>query len=162
MRNSRSLVLVAIAVLGVLSAASLALAAETTRAEYVAAVEPICKANTQANEKILKGVKAEVRKGQLKPASKQFAKAATALKKTLTQLQAVPQPAADQKTLAKWLGYVKTEATLFEKVGKKLKAGDKIGAEKMVVLLTHNAELANNTVLDFEFHYCRFNSSKFT
>ena len=162
MRNSRSLVLVAIAVLGVLSAASLALAAETTRAEYVAAVEPICKANTQANEKILKGVKAEVRKGQLKPASKQFAKAATALKKTLTQLKAVPQPAADQKTLAKWLGYVKTEATLFEKVGNKLKAGDKIGAEKMVVLLTHNAELANDTVLDFEFHYCRFNSSKFT
>ena len=51
---------------------------------------------------------------------------------------------------------------MFEKVGKKLKAGDKIGAEKLVILLTHNAELANNTVLDFEFHYCRFNSSKFT
>ena len=154
--------MVAIAALGVLSATTLALAAETTRAEYVAAAEPICKANAQANEKIFKGVKAEVRKGQLKPASKRFAKAATALKKTLTLLRDVSQPPADQKTLAKWLGYVKTEAGLFEKVDKKLKAGDKAGTEKMVVLLARNTELANNTVLDFEFHYCRFNASKFT
>jgi hypothetical protein len=154
--------LVAIAAFGVLCAASLALAAETTLAEYVAGVEPICKANTQANEKILKGVRAEVRKGQLKLASERFARAATALKKTLTQLQIVPQPPAEQRTLAKWLGYVKTETGLLENVGKKLKAGDKVGTEKMVVRLTRNAELANNTVLDFEFHYCRFNVSKFT
>ena len=162
MRLTRSLILAGIAALAVLSAASLALAAETTRAEYVTAVEPICKVNTQANEKILKGVKAEVRKGKLKPASRQFSKAASALKKTLGQLEAVPQPAADQKTLAKWLGYVKKEVGLFEKVANKLKAGDKVGAEKSVIFLTQNAELANDTVLNFEFHYCRFNSSKFT
>jgi hypothetical protein len=162
MRTSRSLIVAGIAALAALSAASLALAAETTRAEYVAAVEPICKVNTKANEKILKGVKAEVRKGKLKPASRQFAKAAAALKKTYNQLREVPQPVADQKTLAKWLGYVKKEVGLFEKVARKLKAGDKAGAEKSVIFLTQNAELANDTVLNFEFHYCRFNASKFT
>jgi hypothetical protein len=137
-------------------------ATETTRPEYREKVEPICKANTIANERILTGVKAEVRAGKLKVAAVQFAKAGAALKKTWRQLGAVPQPAADQARLAKWLGYVKTEAELFERTGKKLKAGDKVGAQAMVIRLTHNADQANNQVLPFEFRYCRFEPSKFT
>lgn len=146
----------------VLATASLALATETTRAEYVAQVEPICKANTQANERILKGVKTEVKQGKLKPAAKQFSKASTALEKTLGQLKAVPQPAADQAKLTKWLGYVKTEAELFQSTSKKLASGDKVGAQAMVIRLTHNANLANDTVLSFNFTYCRFEPSKFS
>ena len=153
---------VAIAALAALATASLALAAETTRSEYVAAVEPICKVNTKANEKILGGVRTEVKKGKLGPASKRFAKAASALKKTLAQLKAVPQPPADQTKLAKWLKYVGTEASLFEAAGKKLKAGDKTGAQAMVIRLTHNANLANDLVAPFEFEYCRFEPSRFT
>lgn len=146
----------------VLATASLALATETTRAEYVAQVEPICKTNTQADEKILDGVEAEVKNGKLKPAAKQFSKASAALKKALAQLKAVPKPAADNAKLTKWLGYVKTEAELFASTAKKLKSGDKEGAGKMEIRLTHNANLANNTVLDFEFRYCRVEPSKFS
>lgn len=40
---------------------SAALASEVTREGYREAVEPICKSNTQANERILAGVKQEVR-----------------------------------------------------------------------------------------------------
>lgn len=101
--------------------------AEVTRESYTAKVEPICKANTQANEKIFKGVKQEVKAGKLKPAATQFAKAASALKKTIAQLKAVPQPPADGARLDKWLGYVEEEAELFSSTSKKLKAGDKIG-----------------------------------
>lgn len=157
-----SLAVIAIAALAALAAASLALAAETTRAEYVAAVEPICKTNTKANERILGGVRAEVKKGKLGPASKQFSKAASALKKTLAQLKAVPQPSADQAKLARWLQYVGAEASLFEATAKKLKVGDKTGAQAMVIRLTHNANLANNLVASFEFEYCRFEPSRFT
>jgi hypothetical protein len=146
----------------VLATASLALATETTRAEYVAQVEPICKANTKANERILKGVEAEVKHNKLKPAATQFSKASTALKKTLAQLKAVPQPTADKAKLTKWLGYVKTEAELFQSTAKKLKAGDKAGTEKMSLRLHHTAELANDTVLSFNFTYCRFEPSKFS
>lgn len=145
-----------------LATASLAMATETTRAEYAATVEPICKANTQANERILKGVKTEVKQGKLKLAAQRFAKASTALKKTLTQLKAVPQPAADQARLTTWLGYVKTEAELFQSTSKKLASGDKMGAQAMVIRLTHNANLANNQVLAFDFTYCRFEPSKFS
>jgi predicted outer membrane protein len=159
-RNSTRLVLAA--ALALLVSAPLALAAEPTRETYVAAVEPICKANTRASEKILKGVKAEVKAGKLAPAAVQFTKAAKALKKTLSQLKAVPQPSADKPKLTKWLTYIRGEAELFERTATKLEAGDKAGAERMSILLTHQANLANDQVLVFEFHYCHAEPSKFT
>lgn len=137
------------------------LAAEATRESYVQAVEPICKANTEANEKILKGVRAKVKAGKLKAASKQFFAAARALKRTRAQLLRVPKPPADAAQLTKWLRYVKTEAQLFEAVGKKLAKGEETAAQKMVVRLVSNARQANNQVLDFQFRFCRFQPSKF-
>jgi hypothetical protein len=143
-------------------AAPFAQATEVTRESYREAVEPICKTNTQANERILKGVRKEVKEGKLKLAGGQFSRAATALSRTLKELKAVPQPPADQAKLAKWLKYVGIEVELFQRTAKKLKAGDKNGALAMVVRLEHNANQANAQVLAFEFHYCRFEPSKFT
>lgn len=136
-------------------------AAEATRDSYKEAVEPICKTNTEANEKILKGVREEVKNGKYASASKKFASAAKALKKARTQLLAVPKPAEDSARLTKWLGYVKTEAQLFEAVSTKLKKGEVTAAQKMVVRLVSNARQANNQVLDYEFRYCRLQPSKF-
>ena len=138
-----------------------AFAAETTRDSYVAAVEPICKTNTEANEKILKGVRAKVKAGKLDAAAKQFFNAARALKRTRAQLLQIPKPAADAVRLTKWLGYVKREVELFEAVARKLAKGEANGAQKMVVRLISNARQANNLVLDFEFRYCKFQPSKF-
>ncbi|HEY5709928.1 MAG TPA: hypothetical protein VIS51_11085 [Solirubrobacterales bacterium] len=156
---------------GLLSAVVLAMAMlvlpvaqadDAERQSYKEAVEPICKANTQANERILKGVRGKVRAGKLKAAAGQFSRAATALRKTHKELKAVPQPPTDQAKLAKWLKYVEEEANLFQRTAKKLNAGDKNGALAMVIKLEHNANLANNQVLGFEFRYCRFEPSKFT
>jgi hypothetical protein len=151
-----------IAALLLVTVVAAAQAGEVSRADYTAAVEPICKANTEANKKILRGVKAKVKAGKLNVAAGQFASAAKALRKTLAELKAVPQPAADSAKLAKWLSYVKAEADLFGQTAGKLAAGNKIGAQAMVVRLVHNANLANNQVLAFEFTYCRFEPSKFT
>ena len=158
----RTLATFAMAALALLAAASLAQATEVTRTTYKESVEPICKANTQANEKILKGAKAEVKANKLALAAAQFTKAAAALKKTYAQLSAVPKPPADTAKLTKWLSYVKTETSLFQATAAKLKAGDKVGAEEMVVRLTHTANLANDQALGFEFEYCRFEPSRFT
>jgi hypothetical protein len=141
-------------------AVPMALGADLTRDEYVAKVEPICKANAQANEKILKGVREKVKQGKLKVAGAQFAAAAKALKKTLVQLEAVPQPSNDGATLRRWLGYVETEADLFQKVADKLKAENKVAAQAMVLRLTHTANLANSQVLSFEFTHCKFDPSR--
>jgi hypothetical protein len=141
---------------------STALAAETTRAEYVASVEPICQANTKANERIFAGVKAEVRAGKLKPAAARFTKAAGALEKAIGELKAVPQPGVDQPALGRWLAYAGEEARQFEAVAAKLRAGQKAAAEHLVVGLTQTANRANLAAIGFEFRYCRFEPSKFT
>lgn len=143
-------------------AAPFAEAAEVTRESYKEAVEPICKTNTEANEKILKGVRQKVKAGKLKQAAPQFEKAGKALHRALLQLKAVQQPPADEAKLAKWLKYVGEEEKLFLEGAKKLKANDKVGLQKVVVKLNHNANQANNQVIPFEFKYCRFEPSKFT
>ena len=160
-KKSLSIISAIVLVLTML-AAPFAEAAEVTRESYKEAVEPICKANTKANERILRGARGKVKHGKLKQASGQFFRAATALRKTVKELKAVPQPTADEAKLAKWLKTVGVEANLFQKTGKKLKAGNKNGALQMVIRLEHNANVANNQVLGFEFHYCRFEPSKFT
>jgi hypothetical protein len=149
-------------VVAAIAFSALASAAEITRSSYREAAEPICKADTQANERILAGVKNEVRAGKLKPAAAQFTKAARALKSAIGQLQAVPAPAADSARLSKWLGKVSNEAGYFEALARKLRAGDKAGAQKLVVKLTNEANAANNVVIPFEFNYCRLDPSRFT
>ncbi len=145
-----------------LVAAPLALGADPTREEYATKVEPICKANTQANAKILKGARTNVKEGKFAVAAKQFARAATALEKTVKQLKATAQPPEDQATLGKWLGYVSSEATLLRKVSTALKDHNKFKAQTEVVRLTRNANLANSLVSGFGFNYCKFKPSRFT
>ncbi len=137
-------------------------AEEVTRESYKEAVEPICKTNVQANERLLKNVRAEVKAGKLKSAATQFTKAAAALNKAIKKLKAVPQPAADQAKLGKWLKNIEEEEGFFLQIAKKLKAGDKNGATAMQIRLSHTANVANNQVLAFEFRYCKVEPSKFT
>jgi hypothetical protein len=142
--------------------AATAFAAEVSRDEYKAAAEPICKSSAQANERILAGVRKEVKLGKLKPAAVKFSKASKEQSQALRELEALPQPAADEARLTKWLSYLKIEAELFATAGKKLKAGDKAGAEHITAKLAQNANKANVQVLPFEFRYCRQEPSKFT
>lgn len=138
-----------------------AIEAEPTRDEYVAAVEPICKANTEANSRILKGVETQVKQGALVPAGKRFIRAATALGKSVRQIAAEPKPLADAAKLDKWIGYLKQEKTLLQKIGKALKAKNRFQAQQYAVKLNKNNNKANNTVISFGFDHCRIDSSKF-
>ena len=139
-----------------------AFAAEVSREEFTAGAEPICKASAKTNEQILANVRKEVKKGQLKTASVKFAKASKEQAQALKELEALPEPAADQARLAKWFSYLKLEAEYFASAGRKLKAGDKPGAEHVITKLTQNVNKANSQVLPFGFHYCLLNASKFS
>ena len=150
----------AVAVL-LVAAVPLAGAAELSREEYVARVEPVCKTNVTANKRIFKGAKGQVKAGKLKQASNHFFRAATAFAKTIRQIEAVPRPTADEARLGKWLGYLRGEKNLIQKVGRALAADDKHKAESYSVDLNHNSNLANNTVLGFGFDYCRIDPSRF-
>jgi uncharacterized membrane protein len=143
-------------------AVPLALAREVSRESYVAAVEPICKANTKANERILAGARRRVQKGQLAPAAAQFERAAGALERTLGELKAVPRPPADTARLGRWFADIEVEVGLFAAMARDLRAGQKARAEHLSVQLTSAANKANVEVLAFEFHSCRAEPSKFT
>jgi hypothetical protein len=162
MKGKPTMRTVATAIAAFFALASLAFAAEVSRSEYTAQVEPICKTNSKANDRILKPVRSLVKKNKLKPAGSRLIQASSALKKTYNQLKAVPQPTADEARLTKWLGYVKKEAELFSKAGKALKAGNKHKAQKFVNQLNSNAKQANSTVIAFGFHYCKFEPAKYT
>jgi hypothetical protein len=155
--------LAALLATALLAAGALAVTSpDQTRESYVASVEPICKQNTKANEKILSGVRKLIKKGQLNVAAGKFARASTAFGKAVKQIRAVPQPTADAAKLSKWLGYLEGEETLLGEIGKALKAGKKSKAQTLSVRLTHNGNLANNAVLGFDFDYCLIDSSRFT
>lgn len=148
--------------LAALAVVPLAGAAELSRAEYVARAEPICKRNTEANKRIFAGAKEQVRSGRLKAASRHFMRAVTAFEKTISQLEAVPQPSADEAKLGKWLGYLEVESTYLGRIGKALAAEDKGKAQTLSVRLNRNSNLANNTILSFGFKYCRIDPSRFS
>jgi hypothetical protein len=150
---------IALFVLGV--AAAGAMAAETSREEFVAAAEPICKTNTKASERILAKVRSEVREGELKPAAISFEKAAKALAGTLDELKALRRPAADAARLGSWFSDIEVEVGLFHATAGKLRSGDRAGAERMSAKLTRAASQANDEVLPFEFRYCRAEPSRF-
>jgi hypothetical protein len=142
--------------------AASAFAAEVSRDEYKAAAEPICKTSAKENERILGNVRKEVKTGKLKPAAAKFAQASKAQAGALKKLEALPQPAADEARLGKWLSYLKIEAELFATAGRKLNSGDKAGAEHITSKIAQNANKANVQVLPFEFRYCRQEPSKYT
>ena len=148
--------------LAALLSVALAGAAEVTREEYVARAEPICKRNTEANRRIFKGVKEEVKAGRLKAASTHFTRAADALEKTISQLRALPRPPADATRLAQWLGYLQKESSYLDRIGKALAAEDKAKAQTLAVRLNRNSNLANNKVLAFGFDYCKLDPARFS
>ena len=158
MRGQRALG-VFLATVAALSVASVAFGAETTRSEYRQTVEPICARNARANKNILAGVRAKVRKRDLKPAGRQFVRASAALRSTLRKLRRVPQPAADGETLAEWLHGVGHEAGLLRATGSSLIAGNRRHAERLVRKLTEGARETNAIVAGFAFHQCRLETT---
>jgi len=151
--------------LALLVVVPVALAAEETeqdpRKAYAEQVEPICKTNSEANSRILKGVKEQVKHDKLGPAGKRFIRASSALGKAVTQIDRVPRPAADEAKLTKWIGYLRKEKTFLQQIGAALKSKDKYHAQKLAVELNKNNNKANNTVISFPFKECRIDSSRF-
>lgn len=162
--TSRAVLIVATAVacLVALAAAALGSTSPTqTREGYAGQVEPICKTNTKANERILANVRSYIKHGKLTLAATQFAKASTAFGKATKQITAVPQPSADAAKLAKWIGYLEGDTKMLGEIGQALKAEKKSRAQELLIRLEANSRKANNAVLGFEFHYCVINQSKF-
>ena len=132
------------------------------RATYRDGVEPICKRNTLANRGILRGIRAKVRQGKLKPAGRQLIRAAGALRGALVKLRKVSRPEADAERLSDWLAGVARQVTLLRQAGRALIQGKRRRAESIVTRLTNGARLINALVVSFSFTHCRLELPQYT
>jgi hypothetical protein len=131
------------------------------RKVYREQVEPICKKSTDDNSRILKGVEGQVNHGALVPAGKRFIRASSIFGAAVAKLAKVPRPSSDTATLKEWIGYLKEEKSLLQKIGQALKAEKENKARTFAASLNRTNKKANNTVIEFEFRHCEIDSSKF-
>jgi hypothetical protein len=149
-------------VLATFSAAAIADAAEEpAQSEYVAKVEPICKADTEASHHILAGAQSKVNHDKLKGAGRQFAGAATEFQATIEKLEAVPRPPSLETKLTKWFSHLEIVDAYLRKISKALMREDKLQATYEVVKLRSGANATNNVIFDLGFHYCHLDESHF-
>ena len=153
--------LVAVLVLGAVAAAS---AEEPTRPQYVEQVEPICQANTEANQRILKNVQAKARSRdpvRMKEAGAQFIHASAVFGKTVGKIAAVPRPPPDNERLLRWFKQLNIVREKLRKLGVALQEGDEIKAAHEQIRVERASNAANNVSFVFEFHACRLTKSRF-
>ncbi len=139
-------------------------AEEPTRAQYVEQVDPICKANTEANKRILANVRTKARSKSpkaVREAGAQFIHASGAFDAAKKKIVAVPRPPADDARLLKWFKYLDIVKADLRKLGKALKANEKILAAHEQVRVERSANAANNVSFIFEFRYCHLSASNF-
>jgi hypothetical protein len=150
------------ALLLLLMTATCVSATESTRADYVASAEPICKKGVKANANLFVGVQSQIEAGALKKAGRIFLQATKRARQTHQELGLIPRPAADKKRLTKWLSALGVEVNLLGKIGSTLRTGKKALALHYIKRLHRNAIYANNLVLGFGFAYCTLDLSKFS
>jgi len=139
-----------------------AMAAEApTRREYVGRLEAICKPDTLATQRAMKGARGDIQHERLRVAAPKFAKAASIFGSTVKEIAKVPRPTADRERLKKWFGYLNQQVRYLVKITAKLRADEAIPAQRLTARFIHNGNLANNVVLAFGFEYCSFKFSRY-
>ncbi len=142
-----------------------ALAAETaeapTRAEYVAALEKVCKPGSLATQRAVRGVRQDVRAERLRRAGNKFAKAKRIFGATVASIKPVPRPEADAATLKRWFAALDLEKVYLGRIVASLRAEDVARFQRVSADFIHQGNKANNVVVSFGFNYCAFKPSRF-
>jgi hypothetical protein len=136
-------------------------AAELTRPEYVAQLEQICKPGSDATERAVGGVRADVRAERLAVAGGKFARAQRIFAATVRSISVVPRPAADRATLSRWFAALGQEKLYLGQMVKTLRADDVAGFQRVSARFIHEGNRANNAVVSFGFNYCSFKPTRF-
>jgi len=157
--------LVALLVVALALTAPSALGAETaetpTRPEYVDRLERICKPGSEATQRAVRGMRADVRAERLRVAAAKFARAKRIFARTVGSIAAVPRPADDRDTLARWFKALAKEQVHLGGIVSSLRAEDVARFQRASADFIHQGNKANNIVVSFGFNYCAFKPSRF-
>lgn len=135
-------------------------AEEPTRETYVATVEPICKRDREAAEKILTGAKDAIREGRLDVAGRQLVRASQRFGESIRQLVAVPRPPADEAKLQKWFKFLRIVRDRIRQTGVYYKEGKRLQATHESIRVERSGNAANNVSYSLKFKYCRLSRSR--
>jgi hypothetical protein len=136
-------------------------AAEPSRTEYVTQLEQICKPGSDATERAVKGVRADVRAERFAVAAGKFARGQRIFATTVRSISTVPRPPADVPTLKRWLAALGKEQVYLGQIVKALRANDVAAFERVSANFIHEGNRANNAVVSFGFNYCAFKPTRF-
>jgi hypothetical protein len=139
-----------------LAAAAAAPAAEQTKETYKERIEPVCKANRLANERIMSGARQQIKRKMFVPVGKQFVRVSGSFGRLIRRLGPVPPPAGYERTVKRWLKFMRLIKLRLLKVGKLYKARQDIKAAHMSILAERAGISANNISIAFKVRECRF------
>lgn len=158
--SALGVLLAALALTASLAAASIA-AEAPTRPEYVARLERICKPGSEATERAVRGVRADVRGERLRLAATKFSRAKRIFAHTVRAISTIPRPPADRATLARWFAALGREKLFLGLIAAALRASDVARFQRVSADFIHKGNRANNVVVSFGFNYCSFKPSRF-
>jgi hypothetical protein len=136
-------------------------AAELTRPEYVARLEAICKPRTEATQRAVRGVRADVKHERLRVAAPKVERAKRIFARTLRTISKVSRPAADRATLSRWFLALGRENAALGRTAAALRSDDPARFAHVWSEFVHEGAKANNVVVSFGFTYCDFKASRF-
>lgn len=132
-----------------------------TRPEYVARLERICKPGSEATQRAVRGVRADVRGERLRVAAAKFARAGRIFGRTVHAISTVPRPPEDRQTLARWFEALAKEKFYLGGIVASLRADDVARFQRVSAAFIHQGNRANTIVVSFGFNYCSFKPSRF-
>jgi hypothetical protein len=135
-------------------------AEEPTREHYLATVEPICKRDREASERILGGTKEAIREGKLKVAGRQLIRASRHFGEAIRELVAVPRPPADEAKLQKWFKFLRILRDRIRQTGVYYKEGEELRATHESIAAERTGNAANNVSYSLKFRHCRLGRSR--
>jgi hypothetical protein len=154
--------LIALTALALTVPPAASIAAEApTRPEYVTQLEKICKPGSDATQRAVRGMRADVRAERLRLAGTKFSKAKRIFARTVRSISTVPRPEADRATLSRWFAALRRETVYLGRTAAALRAEDVARFERVSAQFIHEGNKANNVVVSFGFDYCAFRPSRF-
>ncbi len=136
-------------------------AAELTRPAYVAQLEQICKPDSEATRRAVRGTKDDVRSERFRQAAAKVAKAQRIFAGTVGSISTVPRPAADRAILDRWFAALKRESAALGLTAAALRTEDIPRFQRVWADFIHEGNKANNVVVSFGFNHCAFKPTRF-
>lgn len=129
---------------------------EQTRESYKQRVEPICKANRIANERIMAGARRRIKKKRYATVGKQFIRVSGSFGNLIKRLGPVPPPIGYERTVQRWLKFMRLIKARLRTVGRYYLRGDRIKANYASIAAERAGISANNISIAFKVRECRF------